>query len=46
MATVLSTPSTFTVPPWNSGLPVCVAPWISADSAGVAVGLTGTISGV
>ena len=21
MATVLSTPSTFTVPPWNSGLP-------------------------
>ena len=46
IATVFSTPSTVTVPPLNSGLPVCVAPWISSVSAGVAVGVTGTISGV
>ena len=46
IATVFSTPSTVTVPPLNSGLPVCVAPWISVVSAGVAVGVTGTISGV
>ena len=33
-------------PSVNSGLPVCVAPWISVDSAGVAVGVTGVTVGV
>ncbi len=43
---VFSTPLTSTVPPLNSGLPVCVAPWMSFVSAGVAVGVTPTTVGV
>ena len=30
----------------NTGLPVCVAPWISVVSAGAAVGVTGVTVGV
>ena len=33
-------------PSVNTGLPVCVAPWISVVSAGVAVGVTGVTVGV
>ncbi len=46
IGTVFSTPLTSTVPPLNSGLPVCVAPWMSVVSAGVAVGVTPTTVGV
>ena len=30
----------------NTGLPVCVAPWISVDAASSDVGITGVILGV
>ena len=33
-------------PSVNTGLPVCVAPWISVVSTGVAVGVTGVTVGV
>ena len=33
-------------PSVNTGLPVCVAPWMSVDTAGVAVGVTGVTVGV
>ena len=46
IGTVFSTPLTSTVPPLNSGLPVCVAPWMSFVSAGLSVGLTGVTVGV
>ncbi len=37
---------TFSSPAVNVGLAVCVFPWISVDSTGVAVGCTPTTSGV
>ena len=33
-------------PSVNLGLPVCVAPWISVDVVGAAVGVTGVTVGV
>jgi len=33
-------------PSVNTGLPVCVAPWISVDVVGSAVGVTGVTVGV
>ena len=46
MSTVFSSPLTVTFPPSNFGNPVCTAPWMSLDLAGVAVGVTPFTSGV
>ena len=46
ISTVFSSPFTVTVPPLNSGNPVCGLPWISLDLAGVAVGVTPLTLGV
>ena len=46
ISTVFGTPLTVTVPPLNSGNPVCGLPWISLDLAGVAVGVTPLTLGV
>ena len=42
----LSSPLTETVVPANVGVPVCVAPWISLDVAGFAVGAADFTVGV
>ena len=44
--TVFSTLLTVTLPPTNSGKPVCFTPWTSLDLAGVAVGVTPLTLGV
>ena len=46
ISTVFSSPLTIAVPPWNSGLPVWVAPWTSTVLAGSASGCAGMIDGV
>ncbi len=46
IGTVSSFPLIVTVPLLNSGLPVCVAPWISSVIVSIPVGVAGFTSGV